>query len=446
MAGVVEVVIPYAPRPLQRMLHGLADTHRFGAIVTHRRFGKTVWGVNHLQKGALTCSRPRPRFLHIFPTYRQGKMIAWDYAKHYARPIPGVTVNESELRIEFPNGGQYRIVGADNPDAMRGGYADGAILDEFGLMPPTTFSEVVRPMLSDRNGWAMFDGTPNGKNQFYDVVRQAQADTSGDWFCAIYKASETGILSTEELQSARQQMTAEEYAQEYECSFEASVKGAVFAREIQAAREEGRVTRVPYDPALLVDTAWDLGVGDSTAIWFAQTLYSGETRLIDYYEASGVGLQHYAGILNSKPYAYGTHWGPHDIAVTEFGTGRSRLEAARDLGIHFQVAPRLDLEDGVNAARMLLPKCWFDAEKCAAGLEALQHYRWDYNTRIHEFKPVPVHDWASHGADAFRTLAVKHIVPKKPSEASSLRKLQRDYDPADRQRTGTFRRYRRGGM
>jgi hypothetical protein len=294
----------------------------------------------------------------------------------------------------------------------------------------------------------MFDGTPNGKNQFYDIMQEAKrrvAAADPDWFFVEYPASQTGLLSPAELQSARQQMTAEEYAQEYECSFEAAIKGAVFAREIQAAREEGRVTRVPYDPAVLVDTAWDLGVGDSTAIWFSQTLYSGETRLIDYYENSGAGLQHYAGVLNSKPYAYGDHWGPHDIAVTEFGTGRSRLETARDLGLYFQVAPRLDLEDGINAARLLLPKCWIDAEKCAKGIEALQHYRWDYNTRIHEYKPVPVHDWASHGADAFRTLAVKHRVPKKPSEAARLRTLQRDTDPADRSQTRQFSRYRRGG-
>jgi phage terminase large subunit len=442
--GVVDVVIPYEPRPLQRGLHTIADQHRFGAIVCHRRFGKTVFAVNHLQKGGLTCTQRRPRFAHIFPTYRQGKAVGWDYAKFYSAPVPGRSVNESELRIDFPNQGQYRIFGADNPDALRGLYFDGVVLDEFGLMPPGIFSEVIRPALSDRGGWALFLGTPNGKNQFYDVVQEAKQ--GGEWFFAEYKASQTGILKPEELASARQQMTRDEYEQEYECSFEASVKGAVFAREVQEAREQGRVTRVPYDPALLVDTSWDLGVGDSTAIWFSQTLYSGETRLIDYYEASGVGLQHYAGLLAGKPYAYGTHWAPHDIAVKEFGTGRTRLEAARELGVLFQVAPRLELEDGINAARLLLPKCWIDAEKCAKGLEALQHYRWDYNTRIHEYKPVPVHDWASHGADAFRTLAVKHRTPKKPSEHASLKRAQKDTDPEDRRRQGGhFVRMRRGG-
>jgi phage terminase large subunit len=438
-----EIVIPYAPRVLQRELHIKADAHRFGAIVCHRRFGKTVFAVNHLGKGALTCSKPRPRFAHIFPTYTQAKAVGWDYAKHYAGPIPGHQAHETELRIDYPNGGQYRMFGADNPDSLRGLYFDGVIFDEYGLQPPNIFSEVIRPALSDRGGWALFLGTPNGKNQFYDAKQTALQDESGDWFFAEYKASQTGILSPKELADARSVMTADEYAQEYECSFEASVKGAIFARELLAAREDGRVTRVPYDPALPVDTDWDLGVGDSTAIWFSQSLYTGEVRLIDYYEASGEGLPHYANVLNRKGYSYGTHTGPHDIEVRELTTGRTRLEAAKEFGIHFRVAPRTSLEDGINAARMLLPKCWFDADKCKYGLETLQHYHWDYNTRINEFKPVPVHDWASHGADAFRGLANRHWTPRKPKRDPSA--PQRDFDPADRPRGAQFARLRRGG-
>lgn len=422
MAVLNQVIeIPYKPRPLQLVIHAALERLRFGAAACHRRFGKTVLAVNHLQKAATLCQKPRPRFAYIAPTYAQGKSISWDYMKHYAGPIPGHGVHESELRIDYPdtgNGGaQVRIFGADNPDSLRGLYFDGVVLDEYGLMRPTLFSEVIRPALSDREGWAFFIGTPNGKNQFYDIVQKARSDPS--WFCAVYKASETGILSVEELANARQTMTADEYAQEYECSFEASVKGAVYARELQAIREQGRITRVPYDPQLPVDTDWDLGVGDSTAIWFSQSLYTGEVRLIDYYESSGVGLSHYLQVLNDKAqksgYAYGEHWAPHDIEVKELGSGRSRKETAYSLGLNFQVVPKLSLEDGIHAARMLLPRCWFD-EKTQDGLEALQSYRWDYNTRIHEFKPLPVHDWASHGADAFRGLAVRHMTPtlKRP--------------------------------
>ena len=414
---MADIVIPYEPRPLQRAIHDGMDRSRFGAAVCHRRFGKTVCAVNHLQKGAVQCRRPRPRFAYIAPTYTQGKAIAWDYMRYYARPIPGMGINISELRVDYPHGGQVRIFGADNPDSLRGLYFDGVVLDEYGLMPPRIFTEVIRPTLSDREGWALFLGTPNGKNQFYDVVQTAR--NHDDWFFAEYKASETGILTSDELASARASMTADEYAQEYECSFEASVKGAVYARELQASREAGRITRVPYDPALPVDTTWDLGVGDATAIWFTQSLTSSEIRVIDYYESSGEGLSHYREVLNRKNYAYGLHWAPFDIEVRELGTGHSRKETAAQLGLNFQVVPRIakntqdELAEGIHAVRMTFPRCWFDAEQCQAGLVALQHYHWDFNKRIKEFKTSsPVHDWASHGADAFRYFAVHHQTPK----------------------------------
>lgn len=436
MEGVIR--IPYKPRRLQRVIHAGMDQYRWGAVVCHRRFGKTVCAVNHLQKGAMLCEKERPRFAYLAPTYKQAKAVAWDYVKHYSAPVADRGVNESELRVDFgQNASQVRLFGADNPDSLRGLYFDGVVLDEYGLMPPKIFSEVIRPLLSDRLGWALFLGTPNGKNQFYDVIQTAR--TQDDWFFAEYKASETGLIPQAELQSARATMTQDEYDQEYECSFEASVKGAVFARELVTARQDGRVTTVPYDPQLPVDTAWDLGVGDATAIWFSQSSPGGEVRLIDYYEASGEGLQHYVKVLRDKPYVYGQHVGPHDIEVRELGTGHSRLELARGLGLNFIVCPRLSLEDGIAAVRALLPRCWFDAVRVRAGVEALQHYRWDYNTRINEFKSLPVHDWASHGADAFRTLAVRHFTPRVRKQA------QKDVDPYDLRVRQMQRRPMRGG-
>jgi phage terminase large subunit len=441
---VTEVVIPYAPRTLQRVLHQQADTHRFGAVVCHRRFGKTVFAVNHLEKRALTCKRPRPRVGHIFPTYTQGKSAAWDYAKYYAQNIPGRKINESELRIDFPNGGRYRIFGADNPDSLRGQYFDDVVFDEYGLMPPKIFSEVVRPALSDREGGALFLGTPNGKNQFYDAKQRALSDDSGLWFFAEFKASETGILGDSELDKARSEMSEDEYLQEYECSFEASVKGAIFAREILAARKDGRITRVPYDPALLVDTDWDLGVNDWTTIWFSQVLYTGEVHLIDYYQNNGFGLNHYAQYLKSKPYAYGTHWAPHDIKQRELGSGNTLLQTAGSLGITFRVMELIQnaVAERIHSAKMMFPKCWFDAEKCAQGVEALQHYRWaEQKTQTPTSEPLPVHDWASHGADSFGQLAFRNQTPKR-RPADDLRKAQRDYDPYDRPVSG----FQRGGM
>lgn len=411
------VEIDYAPRAPQRALHTLLLANRFVVSVTHRRLGKTVMAVNHLIRAALTCKQPRPRFAYVAPTYRMGKATAWDFVKFYSRPIPGVTFNESELRADYPNGGQVRIYGGDDPDNLRGLYLDGVVLDEYGLHQADIFTTVIRPSLADRGGWALFLGTPNGKNQFYDIVQQAKSGLEG-WAFAEYKASETGILNASELKLARTVMTQDEYDQEFECSFEAAVKGAIYAAELHQSRGQGRIGTIPLDPILPVDTDWDLGVGDATAIWFTQSVRSGEIRVIDYYEASGEGLPHYANVLRQKGYVYGQHWAPFDIQVKELGSGRSRIETAKSLGITFRIAPKLSVEDGIHAARMLFPRCWFDAAKCAPGLEALQHYRRDYNTRLGEFKDTPVHDFASHGADAFRYLAVRQKTPVEKTKVT----------------------------
>lgn len=392
------VTLAYQPRPLQADIHRGMDTHRFGGVVCHRRFGKTVLAINHLLIAALECKRERPRFGFIAPTYAQGKAIAWDYLMSYSAPIPGVKPLISELSISLPNGSQVRIFGADNPDSLRGLYFDGVVLDEYGLMPPRIFSEVLRPSLSDRQGWALFLGTPAGKNQFYDVIQQARKDDT--WFHAEFKASQTGYVLAEELVAARKDMTEDEYAQEYECSFEAAVKGAIYTKELSTLRSAGRICNVPYDPALPVETDWDLGVGDATAIIFSQSLRSGEVRIIDYHEASGEGFPYYARILSDKGYTYGRHYAPHDIAVRELGSGKSRLEVAAGFGLRFDVTPRIhgvagvEVEEGINAARLLLARCWFDQTRAAPLIEALMHYRRDYNQRLNEFKATPVHDWA----------------------------------------------------
>lgn len=413
------VQIPFEPRWPQRAALEAMRKKRYGVLVAHRRLGKSVLAVNMLQQGALMCTKERPRFAYVGVTYRQGKATVWDFCKHFSKPIPGLKINESELRIDYPNGGQVRLYGGDDPDALRGLYFDGIFVDEYGLHQADIFSTVLRPAIADRGGWAMFGGTPNGKNQFYDILKHAQQDE--DWYWGIYKASETGILGPHELAAARKVMTQDEYDQEFECSFEASVKGAIYAKELADARAEKRVGRVPVDPAIGVTTAWDIGMADSTAIWFAQVLRSGEVRLIDYYEAQGEGLPHYAKVLKDKGYNYDKHIGPHDLQVREMASGRSRIEVARSLGITFRIAPQVSLEDGIHAARMLLPRCYFDGRRCDAGLEALGSYKRDWNTRISEFKATPVHDWAEHGASAFRYLAV---ALQQPYEARGRQRVQ----------------------
>lgn len=197
-------------------------------------------------------------------------------------------------------------------------------------------------------------------------------------------------------------------------------EGSYYGRLLQAAEQEGRLGRVPVEPNLLVNTAWDLGMSDSTAIWFFQFLpvgHFGEWRFIDYYESSGEGLAHYAEVLAKKGYRYGQHIGPHDIAVRELGTGKSRIETARGLGLNFTVAQNLPVMDGIEAVRQVLAAAWFDREKCGPGLSCLWGYQREYDDRRACFKDMPLHDWTSHGADAFRYAAVGW---KKPVEWKKL--------------------------
>lgn len=415
------VVIPYAPRALQVAVHDAIGPSRFVVVVAHRRFGKTVLAINHLIRSALTLERERPRLAYIAPTYRQAKAVAWDYLKHYARPVPGVGFNEAELRADFPNGSQVRLYGADNPDSLRGIYLDGAVLDETGLMHTRVWEEVIRPALADRLGWALFIGTPNGQNLFWDLRNRA-ATTSG-WKLFEFRASQTGVVLGAELADARIAMSEDAYLQEFECSFEAAVRGAIYGKVMQAIREHGRIGKVPYQPELPVFTSWDLGISDSTAIWFAQVERSGDVRLIDYYESSGEGLGHYVNVLNGRGYVYDRHYLPHDAEVRELGTGKSRVELLRSLGLNPQIAPKLSVEDGIEASRVLLRRCWIDAERCKDGLDALVSYRRRQNTRTEEYGS-PEHDFASHGADALRYLAVS--LKAKPVHAQAMKPLKYD--------------------
>lgn len=395
------VVIPYEPRTLFLPFHN--RTQRFSCEVVHRRGGKTVSRVNELIRGALTEERDRPRFAYIAPFLKQAKAVAWDYVKHYCAPLVplGATFNEAELRADLPNGGQVRLYGADNPDSLRGIYLDGVVLDEYGIMDPGIWP-VVRPALSDRLGWADFIGTPNGHNDFYDTYQRAVANPE-EWYSAIHRASATELISEIELGAARRSMTEDQYAQEYECSFEAAIQGAYYGKEMAEAEKDKRITRVPYDKATDVITAWDLGIGDATAIWFCQQVGQ-EYHLIDYVENTGVGLDWYAKELKSKPYAYAEHLLPHDVEAKELGTGKSRKEVLEQLGIKVTVAPRLKVEDGISAVRLVLNRCWFDAEKCKRGIEALKQYRTEFDEKRKVFKDNPLHDWTSHGADALRYL------------------------------------------
>lgn len=401
MGFVHRVVIPYQPRRQFMPFHD--RTERWGVMVAHRRAGKTVACINDLIRAAMLCDKPDGRYAYCAPLYAQAKDVAWSYLKRFTAPIPGASAHESELRVDLPNGARVRLYGLDNYERLRGNYFDGLVVDEWGDAEPRAWAEVLRPALSDRKGWAVFLGTPKGMNHFHKMWLEAQEDPA--WFKLRLRASETNIVDPEELEDARRAMTPDQFDQEYETSFEANVVGSYYGALLATAQEEGRITRVPYEPAKQVETWWDLGVGDSTAVWFVQRVNS-EIRVIDFLEASGEGLPFYAKKLQEKPYIYSRHVAPHDIAVRELGSGRARIDTAADLGLKFEIAPNLSIDDGIHAVRMMLPRCWFDAEKCRTGLDALRQYRKDWDERLKVFRSKPLHNWASHPSDAFRMGAV----------------------------------------
>lgn len=422
MAAERRIIIPYRPRKAFLAFHN--RTQRWASLNVHRRAGKTVATVNDLIRAALTNTRtwPPPRYAYIAPFYNQAKRIAWGYAKHYSDPVPGRDFNESELKVTYPNGATLRLFGADNPDSLRGDYLDGAACDEFADWAPSVYPLVIRPMLADYRGWATFIGTPKGHNEFCIQHREAEADPDR-WYAMTLKASQSGLISPEELADLRASMTPEQYEQELECSFEAAITGAYFGKEISEADRAGRICELPYERQLPVHTAWDLGIGDSTAIWFFQVVGS-EVRVIDHYEAHGHGLAHYVGVLASKPYKYGDDYVPHDAKVRELGTGRTRLETLQEMGRKPKLVPNHKVMDGINAARMSMPAVWFDRFKCADGIEALRQYRAEYDEKTRAFKDNPRHDWTSHTADAFRYLAMAwremSPAPAKPAPVRML--------------------------
>jgi phage terminase large subunit len=427
----------YIPRPLQDKIH--AQLKRFNVLVCHRRFGKTVLSVNEMVDQALRCTRLDPQYAYIAPTYGQAERIAWDMLKRYVRNIPGVEFNESKLTCTIKRAHdriKIMLLGAENPDSIRGIYLDGVIFDEFAEMDPRVWGEVVRPALSDRKGWAIFIGTPKGQNHFFDVYRVALANQDKGWFVAVFKASQTGVLPPEELEAMRAEMSEDQADQELECSFTAALTGAYFGKLLTAAENEGRIGKVPFDPALTVDTFWDLGVGDSMAIWFVQQ-HRLEIRFIDYFEMSGEGLDFYVKVLKGqmpgqeikKKYTYRDLNWPHDGGSRDLVTGVERSVAMRELmGQAPIVHPRFLLADQHEAARMLIPKAHFDAERCARGLDALKNYqkKWDAKNKI--FTDKPLHNWASHGSSAFCLAAMALKPAPDRAKKNFVRQADTQYD------------------
>ena len=398
------VELPFAPRQWQMPL--MRDPAKRIVAVVHRRAGKSTGLMWRGIRRALTEPKPLPRVVHLLPYNVMWKRTGlWDQVARAAEQIPRCEVLKSEGALKFANGGVYQCGGADNPDAWRGGYADELIADEFDDMPAGLVPLVIEPMLADRNGTLVRSGTPKGKGLLQAAYDHARTAPGYSRYLLDY--TKTGALNDEAIERLRSEMSDEEFAQELECSFSSPNSGSYYGKLMDEAERDGRIGQVPHDPALRVWTAWDLGIDDSTAIWCVQISRGGEWRFVDYIEDSGASLDHYARLLQQRSYVYERHLLPHDAEVRELGSGRSRTETLHGLGVRPTRTVRAhSVADGINAVRMILPRAWFDAGRCAKGIHALRHYRREWNESAQTWRANPVHDHASHGADAARYLCL----------------------------------------
>jgi len=404
----------YRPRDVFLPLHN--RQRRWACVVAHRRAGKTVAMCADLVVGALETQHPNPQFAYLAPFREQAKRVAWTYLKELTKPLQTKPPNESELRIDMRNGygGESRIyvAGADNPDALRGMYFDGVVMDEVGDMRPDAWYKVIRPALSDRKGWCIWAGTPKGKNLFWNLREEARLNPNSHVLLEL-PASKTRILDDEELAAAKAQMTEDSYLVEYECSFEAAIPGAYYAKAISQAYEEGRVGAHAIDPEFPVHLAADLGFTDSCSWWGWQETPDGY-RVVDFMEEDNQPIQFYIDWIKARPYKVGTVFLPHDAKAKSLQTGKSIIEQFLANGIRPSLVPELSLQDGIEAARLVLQKCYFDESATYDGLDHLRAYMREWDDKTQTFRNRPKHDQHSHSADAFRyfALAARPVVSK----------------------------------
>lgn len=394
--------LDYRPRSFQQQAHSAPHLRKL--LICHRRAGKTVYAVNEMIRRVYAVREPEPQVFYIAPYFSQAKRIAWKMLKAHALQIPGSKANESELKVDFPNGGMIQLLGSENADALRGVYSDLTVMDEMASISPDVLPEIVMATLADRDGHLIVTGTPKGRNHFYDLYQHAR--DSEDWYCAVHPASETGLLKQETLDEFKAQLSKDLYAQEFECSFTAAIQGSYYAEALKQARAQNRITRLPVESSLPVHVAYDLGMNDTTALVFFQAAGK-EIRIIDCYEAHGEGLDHYARVLKERGYLYGNHYMPHDVEVTELTSGRSRRETLEQLGVRpIVTVPRVrDINEGIEQTRQMISRCWFDPETAKDLLRALENYRKDWDDKRQVFRSRPLHDWSSNYADAFRQIA-----------------------------------------
>jgi hypothetical protein len=360
----------------------------------------------------------------MLPEYNQARKVIWDAVnpktgkrridEAFPESIRAAT-RKHDMQIELISGSVWQLLGSDNYNRYVGSPPRGIVFSEWSLANPMCWPYIM-PILEENGGWAIWIYTMRGNNHGAQLLNFALNQT--DWFAQKLTVDDTTVFKPDQLVRIREELIAIHgqehgealFMQEYYCSTEAAVLGAIYAKQIAIARADKRICNVPHTTGFEVDTFWDLGMDDSTTIWFIQTI-GREHRVIDYYEAAGEGLAHYAKILKEKPYVYGEHFMPHDAAVRELGTGKSRKDTAEDLGIRpVTIVKRARdaqaVRNGIEAGRNIFSQCWFDEKKCATGLAALEGYHYDYDEEKKKLKDTPAHTWESHGSDAWRTFAV----------------------------------------
>lgn len=358
-------------------------------------------------------------YYYFLPSFAQAKRVVWDGmtndGKRMLDYIPKQIIdgnpNNTEMKV-WINGSRgqslIQLIGADSYDAIMGTNPKGVVFSEWSLMDPMAY-DFIKPILAANGGWCAFIYTPRGKNHGWDLAEIARKNQP-EWFFEVLTVQQTNVLSADQVESERRKgMPEDMIQQEFYCNFNRGQEGSYYGRQIEQLRKKNQITRVDFDPAVPVRCYFDLGIGDSTAIWFAQFVGK-EVHLVNYYENSGEGLAHYARVLDDYRRETGCIYdllvAPHDIAARELTSGKTRLETARRLGLNFRVAPKLSLESGIEAVRMLLSRCWFDEKRCEHGLKCLENYRKTYNEKFRVYGDRPFHDYTSHGADAFRYLAI----------------------------------------
>lgn len=451
-----KISLPYnfTPRDYQLpILQALDNGYRRAVGVWHRRSGKDKVFINYMAKEMF---RRIGSYYYFLPTYKQGKKIIWNgrdkdgfkFIDHIPQSLRVRTDNQEMIievkkptnlmtpdelerhkRGEKISGSLFQVIGTDNIDSIVGTNPVGCVFSEWSLQNPAAW-DFIRPILAENNGWAIFNYTPRGKNHGWTTLQTARAYPD-IWYSEILTVENTkaipwDVLEQERNEILRKDPTGALYEQEYMCSFEVPIQGSYYGSNMMEADKEGRIGNVPYDPNALVNTYWDLGMDDSMTIWFVQ-ICGREIHLIDYFEGSGEGINYYIQELKKKPYIYGEHYAPHDIKVRELGTGKSRLETAVNLGINFRVVPMIPVDDGIQAVRNILNRCWFDRTHCEKGIDALNSYHKEFDEKNQVYKDHPEHDWSSHGSDSFRYFAVsfKDII----NSSSNIIIPPSNYDP-----------------